>query len=125
MQPSSGIMQLWEVKGILEAELLWEPVDLQLVIEMAEAADLMSDVLDRRHGGDLLITGLVNAQVIRTAEMADIKAIAFVRGKMPDQETITLAKGKGIPLLTTKLLMYEACARLAIKGLTGSSGNIW
>ncbi|OGP55246.1 MAG: hypothetical protein A2Y65_10625 [Deltaproteobacteria bacterium RBG_13_52_11] len=117
-------MQLWEVKEILEAELLWEPIDLQLEIEMAEAADLMSDVLNRRLGCDLLITGLVNSQVIRTAEMADIKAIAFVRGKMPDQEAITLAKSKGIPLLTTKLLMYEACARLAMKGLTGSSGTI-
>jgi hypothetical protein len=117
-------MQLWEVKEILEAELLWEPIDLQLEIEMAEAADLMSDVLNRRLGGDLLITGLVNSQAIRTAEMADIKAIAFVRGKTPDQETITLARSKGIPLLTTKLLMYEACARLAMKGLAGSSGTI-
>lgn len=118
-------MLLWEVKGILEAQFLWEPIDLDLEIEMAEAADLMSDVLNRRQGGDLLITGLVNSQVIRTAEMADIKAIAFVRGKMPDQETITLAKGKAIPLLTTKLPMYEACARLAMKGLTGNSGSIW
>jgi hypothetical protein len=121
MQLGCGDMQLCDVKGILEAELLWEPVDLQLEIELAEAADLMSDVLNRRFGGDFLITGLVNSQVIRTAEMADIKAIAFVRGKMPDQETITLAESKGIPLLTTKLLMYEACARLAMKGLTGSS----
>jgi len=124
MQLGSGVMQLWEVKRILEAELLWEPVDLKLEIEMAEAADLMSDVLNRRHGGDLLITGLINSQVIRTAEVADIKAIAFVRGKMPDQEAISLAMSKGIPLLMTKLLMYEACARLAMKGLTGSSGTI-
>jgi hypothetical protein len=124
MQFWSGVMQLWKVKEILEAELLWEPINLQLEIEMAEAADLMSDVLNRRLGGDLLITGLVNSQVIRTAEMADIKAIAFVRGKTPDQETITLAKSKSIPLLTTKLLMYESCARLAMKGLTGSSGTI-
>jgi hypothetical protein len=118
-------MQLWEVKGILEAQFLWEPADLNLEIEIAEAADLMSDVLNRRHGGDLLITGLVNSQVIRTAEMADIKAVAFVRGKMPDQETVTLAKGKAILLLMTKLSMYEACARLAMKGLSGSSGILW
>jgi hypothetical protein len=118
-------MQLFEVKGILEAELLWEPVDLELEIGRAEAADLMSDVLNRGDRGDLLITGLVNAQVIRTAEMADIKAIAFVRGKMPNQEVIILARGKVIPLLTTKLLMYEACARLAMKGLSGRSGSIW
>jgi hypothetical protein len=117
-------MQLWEIKGILGAELLWEPVDLQLEIERAEAADLMSDVLNRRGGGDLLITGLINCQVIRTAEMADIKAIAFVRGKMPDHETVALAESKSIPLLTTKLFMYEACARLAMKGLPGSSRTI-
>ncbi|MBW2038586.1 MAG: hypothetical protein JRI46_03185 [Deltaproteobacteria bacterium] len=118
-------MQLWEVKGILEAELLWEPVDLQLEIEMVEAADLMSDVLTQSLGGELLITGLINSQVIWTAEMADIKAIAFVHGKSPDRETIELAKNKGIPLLATKLFMYEACARLAMRGLTGSSGTIW
>ncbi len=118
-------MQLWEIKGILEAELLWKPIDLHLEIEMAEAADLMSDVLSQSIGGELLITGLINSQVIRTAEMADIKVIAFVHGKRPDERTIELAKMKGIPLLATKLFLYEACARLAMRGLVGSSGTIW
>jgi hypothetical protein len=118
-------MQFWEVKGILEAEALWEPVDLQLEIEIAQAADLMSDVLTQSTGGELLLTGLVNSQVIRTAEMVDIKAIAFVHGKRPDEKTITLARTKGIPLLTTRLFLFEACARLAMRGLTGSSGTIW
>jgi len=117
-------MQLGEVQGILEAKILWEPFDLHLEIEMVEAADLMSDVLDHSRGGELLITGLVNSQVIWTAEMADLKAIVFVRGKRPDGETIALAKTKGIPLLATKLFMYEACARLWMRGLTGSSGTI-
>ena len=118
-------MQLWEIKGILEAELLWEPIDLRLEIEMVEAADLMSDVLTQSLGGELLLTGLVNSQVILTAEMADIKAIAFVHGKRPDEKTIELAKSKGIPLLATKLFTYEACARLGMRGLPGSSGTIW
>ena len=118
-------MQLWEIKGILEAELLWEPVDFRLEIEMVEAADLMSDVLSQSLGGELLVTGLINSQVIRTAEMADIKAIAFVHGKRPDEKTITLAQSKGIPLLTTKLFMYEACVRLGMRGLRGSSEAIW
>jgi hypothetical protein len=118
-------MKLWEVKGILEAELLWEPVDLQLEIEMAQAADLMSDVLHQSIGGELLLTGLINAQVIRTAEMVDIKAVAFVHDKRPDEKTIELAMTKSIPLLTTKLFLFEACARLAMRGLTGSSGTIW
>jgi hypothetical protein len=115
-------MQLWEIRRILEAEVLWDPIDLRLEIAMAEAADLMSDVLNCSRGSDLLITGLANAQVIRTAEVADIKAIAFVRGKMPDRQAISLAQSKSIPLLTTKLLMYEACARLAMRGLNGNSG---
>lgn len=118
-------MQFWEVKGILEAEALWEPVDLQLEIEIAQAADLMSDVLTQSTGGELLLTGLANFQVIRTAEMVDIKAIAFVHGKRPDEKTIELARTKGIPLLTTRLFLFEACARLAMRGLTGSSGTIW
>jgi hypothetical protein len=118
-------MQLWEIKGILEAELLWEPVDLQLEIETAEAADLMSDVLSQSIGGELLLTGLINSQVIRTAEMVDVKAITFIHGKRPDAKTIALAQQKGIPLLTTELFLFEACARLAMRGLTGSSGTIW
>jgi hypothetical protein len=117
-------MQLGEIQDILRAEVLWEPVDLHLEVEMAEAADLMSDVLDQSRGGELLITGLVNSQVIWTAEMADLKAIAFVRGKRPDGETIALAKAKGIPLLATKLFMFEACARLWMRGLTASSETI-
>jgi len=118
-------MKLWEIKGILEAELLWEPVDLQLEIATAEAADLMSDVLTQSIGGELLLTGLINSHVIRTAEMVDIKAIAFINSKRPDEATIALAKEQGIPLLTTRLFLFEACARLAMRGLTGSSGTIW
>ena len=105
--------------------MLWEPVDLQIEIDMAQAADLMSDVLSQSIGGELLLTGLINSQVIRTAEMVDIKAIAFVHGKRPDEKAIALAKEKGVPLLTTRLFLFEACARLAMRGLTGSSGTIW
>ena len=105
--------------------MLWEPIDLQLEIETAEAADLMSDVLTQSIGGELLLTGLINSHVIRTAEMVDIKAITFIHGKRPDEKTIALAKQKGIPLLITKLFLFEACARLAMSGLTGSSGTIW
>jgi len=90
-------MQLWEIKGILEAELLWEPVDLQLEIGMAEAADLMSDVLPQSIGGEFLLMGLVNSQVIGTAEMVDITALVFVHGKRPDEKAVALSKQKGIP----------------------------
>jgi len=125
MQFGCGDMQLRDVKGILEAELLWEPVDLSMEIGQVAAADLMSDVLNLSPGGELLITGLTNLQAILTAEMAEIKVLVFCRGKYPDDEVIAAAKKKGIPLLATRLYMYESCARLAMRGLPGTSGITW
>lgn len=84
---------------------------------MACGADLMSDVLAFTHAGTLLLTGLTNPQVVRTAEMAGIKAIVFVRGKHPPRETLVLAEDKGIPLLATRYTLYEACGRLYSAGL--------
>ena len=81
------------------------------------ASDLLSDVLTFRGPGSLLLTGLTNAQVIRTAEMADFAAICFVRGKAPQPETVELAKEKMIPLFVTALSMFEACGRLFTEGL--------
>jgi hypothetical protein len=81
----------------------------------------MSDVLAFAKRGALLLTGLTNAQVIRTSEMADMVAICFVRGKTPPQETIELAADSQIPLLATRLPMFEACGRLCGSGLKGCS----
>ena len=88
---------------------------------MGCGCDLMSDVLSFIKPNSLLLTGLTNPQVIRTAEMADIKAICFIRGKKPDKETVELAKSKNIPLLLTDLPMFEACGRLYKEGLAGCS----
>ncbi len=79
----------------------------------------MSDVLAFIKADSLLITGLVNPQVVRTAEMVEIAAICFVRGKQPQNETIKLANEKEIPLLATTIPMYEACGRLHKRGLHG------
>jgi predicted transcriptional regulator len=81
----------------------------------------MSDVLAFTKAGSLLLTGLTNPQVVRTAEMADIVAICFTRGKKPDEGTIRLAKSKGLPLLTTRLPMFESCGRLYKSGVVGCS----
>ena len=86
---------------------------------MGCGADLMSDVLAFTHEGTLLMTGLTNPQVVRTAEMAGITAIVFVRGKVPPPETVTLAEEKGIPLLASKYTMFETCGRLYKAGLPG------
>lgn len=110
-------MTLAEVLSIIEGKVISSNVDLTREVSMACGADLMSDVLAFTHAGTLLMTGLTNPQVVRTAEMAGIVAIVFVRGKLPPPETIALAEEKGIPLLASKYTMYETCGRLYQAGL--------
>lgn len=115
-------MNLKEVKEILSAQVLVETENYEEIkITAGCGSDLMSDVLAFIKPNCLLLSGLTNAQVVRTAEMADIKAICFVRGKKPDTKTIELAKIKNIPLLFTKLPMFESCGRLYHSGLRGIS----
>jgi len=114
-------MTLEEVKEILKAEVIIGSNNLQMEIKMGCGCDLMSDVLAFIKPDSILLTGLTNTQVIRTAEMADIKAICFVRGKKPDEETIRLAESKGLPLLMTQLPMFESCGQLYKNGLIGCS----
>ncbi len=114
-------MTLQEAKEILEAEVLTGDDLLGQPIKMACGSDLMSDVLSFVKSESLLLTGLTNPQVVRTAEVADLAAICFVRGKKPDPLTIEMAKAKNIPLLTTPLPMFESCGRLWMRGLPGCS----
>jgi predicted transcriptional regulator len=115
-------MILKDIKELLQAEVISGEDSLDLEIMFAGGSDLMSDVLAFGKPGILLLTGLSNAQSVRTANIIDAKAIVYVRGKKPDDEGITLAKEKGIPLLSTKLMMYTACGLLFSHGLPGVSG---
>ncbi len=114
-------MKLREVRRILDAEVISGGDRLDAEVFMACGADLMSDVLAFIKQGALLITGLTNPQVVRTAEMVDVKAICFVRAKRPGPDTVRLAESKGIPLLLTQVPMFEACGRLYSEGLPGCS----
>ncbi len=114
-------MKLKQISEILEAEILVGEASIDLEVEMVCGADLLSDVLAFTKSGSLLLTGLTHPQVIRTAEIAEVKAVCFVRGKRPPDETIELAKGRDIPLLCTPLLMYESCGRLYSHALPGCS----
>lgn len=110
-------MDLANVLAVIDGKVISKQVDLSTEVAMACGADLMSDVLVFTHDGTLLMTGLTNPQVVRTAEMAGILAVVFVRGKYPPPETITLAEEKGIPLLASRYTMYETCGRLYSAGL--------
>ena len=114
-------MRLKEIREILNAVTLSKNNDCNIEIVRAYCADLMSDVLAFSITNSLLITHLTNTQVIRTAEVANIKAIVFVQGKRPDIETIALADRKEIPLLVTGFSMFDTCGKLYEKGLQSQS----
>ena len=114
-------MTLDKVKEILEAEVLCGEGQLTRDVKTGCGCDLMSDVLAFARPHSLLLTGLTNPQVVRTAEMVELAAVCFIRGKEPEPGTVSLAEEKGIPLLRTKLSMIESCGRLYARGLTGCS----
>ncbi len=110
-------MLVSEVMEILDAELLVCGNKVGRTVLSACGSDLMSDVLAFSKEKVVLLTGLVNPQVIRTAEMMDIKAIAFVRGKVPTEEVLKLAEEKQIVILKTRHTLYTACGLLYSNGL--------
>ena len=116
-------MKLNQISEILEAEILVGKESLHFEIQSVCGADLLSDVLAFTKPGSMLLTGLINPQVLRTAEIADIKAICFVRGKHPSGEMVKSAQESRIPLLCTSLLMYESCGRLYTHNLPGCSAT--
>ncbi len=109
-------MNFAEIKKILSAEIIVEPTE-SLDVLTGCGADLMSDVLAFTKEKTVLLTGLTNPQVIRTAEMTDLVMVVFVRGKKPPKATIKLAKEKKVPLLVTDKPLYESCGLLYEAGL--------
>jgi predicted transcriptional regulator len=87
-------------------------------------ADLMSDVLASVKPGAVLLTGLCNPQVVRTAQMADVCAIVFLRGKQPSPEIVELATSENIPLISSEMGMFELCGRLYKAGLHSFETNM-
>ncbi len=112
-------MQVAQVARLLEAETLSAGANGGPEVESAFAADLMSDVLALAKPGSLLLTGLTTPQVVRTSELAGVAAIVFVRGKRAHPETEELAQEVDIPLLETRLTLFEACGRLHEAGIRG------
>ena len=112
-------MKIKEIVSILDADILCGEEHLENEVHSACGADMMSDVLAFVTEQAVLLTGLINPQVVRTAEMMDMRCIVFVRGKTPPQEVIELAKETGLVLLASKERMYPACGKLYATGLSG------
>lgn len=115
-------MTVRDLIEILNADIILEK-DLNAEVKTACGSDMMSDVLAFVKDQSVLLTGLVNPQVVRTADMMDMLCIIFVRGKQPDQTMIDLADRRDITLLSTKLRMFTACGLLYSNGLRGGCEN--
>lgn len=112
-------MKVCEVAQHLDAAFITGEEIGDIEVLTACGADLMSDVLAFVKNKTILLTGLTNLQVVRTAEMLDVACIVFVRGKKPNKETIELARIHGIPILSTAHTLYTACGILYENGITG------
>jgi predicted transcriptional regulator len=117
-------MKICTIRELLEAEVVCGEESLGKHVYSACGSDMMSDVLAYVKDQAVLLTGLVNAQVVRTAEMMDMVCIVFVRSKAPTQEMITLAQEHGMVLLKTNKRMYEACGKLYAAGLGTKGASI-
>ena len=110
-------MTMAEVQKHLEAKILCGEEHLEETVRSACGADMMSDVLAFVKEQSVLLTGLVNPQVMRTAEMMDMRCIVFVRGKEPTPPMLQIAERHGMTVMSTPLRMYMACGRLYAAGL--------
>ena len=110
-------MTIGEIQQLLSAQVLAGDDLLDHQVYSACGSDMMSDVLAYVKDQGVLLTGLVNSQVIRTAEMMDMVCIVFVRNKQPTEDMLELARDSGIAVLSTSKRMYEACGKLYAGGL--------
>ncbi len=110
-------MKICTMQELLDAEVLSCEENLEKHVYSACGSDLMSDVLAYVKDQAVLLTGLINSQVIRTAMMMDMLCIVFVRSKQPTEEMLQLARDNGIVIMSTDKRLYEACGILYSNGL--------
>ena len=113
-------MKISTIQELLHADVLCCEENLSKHVYSACGSDMMSDVLAYVKDQAVLLTGLVNPQVVRTAQMMDMICIVFVRSKRPNEEMIRLAEEAGIVIMTTSKRMYNACGKLYKNGLVGN-----
>ena len=116
-------MKLSEIVDALDATLLIGDDELDKDITKCGASDLMSDILAAVSEDCILLTGLTTVQVIRTAMVAGVGAVVFVRKKKPPQEVIEMAAAQGLPLISSPYSMFVSCGRLHACNLTGLDGQ--
>ncbi len=114
-------MTLHDIKDLLQCEVLTGEDNLEVDVTQVVASDGMSEILAFARSNELMITGLTNIQSIRTADIAGVSAVIYCRGKLPEKKVIEFAAQKRIPVLVTKMGMFDICGVLYNRGLKGVS----
>lgn len=114
-------MKIGEMARLLNAKVVLGEEALDQEVTSACASDMMSDVLAFPKEQIALLTGLNNPQVIRTADVLDIRCVVFVRGKQPTPEILQMAREYGVVVLSTDKTMYIASGILYESGLREDS----
>ena len=117
--PGIVCMKLSEIRDLLKCEVLSGADGLAMEVETVVASDGMSEILAFASPGAIMLTGLTNIQSVRTADVANVRAIIYIRDKRPAVNTIELAAKKGIPVLSTKIGMFDVCGILREAGMKG------
>lgn len=117
-------MKLDDVVKALGATVLTERISTEMEVSTAFASDLMSDVLAYSQNSSILITGLCNPQIVRTAEMMDVSTIILARGKQANEDLIELAEECGVCLISSERLVFSICAILSDIGVVGGGKNV-
>lgn len=113
-------MTIAQIVSLLDAKVHCGEDHLDCEVRSACGCDMMSDALAFMKDQAVLLTGLINPQVIRTAEMMDVDCIVFVRGKEPTECMVELARERNLVLLSTRYRMFPACGLLYSAGLEGN-----
>ena len=116
-------MKISEIKDILKAEVLVGSDQMDVNVSGAGGADLMADILSAVAKGAVMLTGLTTEHVLRTARVADVSVVVFVRGKKPDEPVLELARSYNLPVLLTEYSLFVASGRLYVNGLRGLDGS--
>jgi len=105
------------IAEILGAKVLTPCLHASREVIHAFSSDLMSDVLTGNYVNTVLLTGLSNLQVIRTAEMSDIREVIITRGKDVSREMIDLAIESEIVLLSSQYSLFRVSGILYEHGI--------
>jgi predicted transcriptional regulator len=116
-------MKISEIRDILKATVVVGEDQLDMQVEAGGSADLMDDILAAAAKGSVLLTGVTNEQVLRTAQIAGVSAIVFVRGKKPEASFFELARTYRMPVLLTRFSLFVSSGRLYMNGLRGLDGS--